>query len=600
MIHGCQMFLLYACTGLLGALALGTLSVLAGRLARRLSMQLSKAGRFNVLLGFLALAGMVGYGGAKPPQPVAGELALMLGKGVASVTLVIGGIERTATSTTNFSAQVGQEITLGGISYANGYTAGATTVEGLAGENPYTVVDAGHCSLGVSAVVEAKWTYVVEGGSAVIIGTTPMSGDVTIPSTIDGYLVTGIADEAFKDCIGLTSVTIPASVTDIGTAAFSGCGEITIIYVSDDPTPGPDDPTSKPEVVHWLYETIEGVAPTATASEYNGYLVDAKKVVKGTIQVMVGKPGKKDGLASVKATVVLGTKKVTLKGANKGKAAIASNGPTTLELSGGKGAESCEVVLGAKGLAGFYGAYAIDGARHFFTSKEKAEVSDSNAILDKWLSPVLLVWDGGSLSVSLAKKGKAKVAGTLAGGKTKVSGNAVFLIGETWCCVPVVAPKANLAFVLWLARDGRTAAVEGLGGNVVVGRPEALAAGARFHIDVAEFSSAMGQDVLPYLPDGIAVEQKGAKWIVAGGAKAGKVVYKNGEVDASKLGENPSGLKLTYKSKDGSFKGSFKAYTLTGGKLKATTVNVSGFLVDGVGYGTAAVKGKGSVVVTVE
>ena len=56
---------------------------------------------------------------------------------------------------------------------------------------------------------------------------------------------------------------------------------------------------------------------------------------------------------------------------------------------------------------------------------------------------------------------------------------------------------------------------------------------------------------------------------------------------------NVSGLKLTYTAKTGVFKGTFKLYTTTGGdkpKLKKFTVNVIGFVVDGVGYGTATLK----------
>ena len=75
---------------------------------------------------------------------------------------------------------------------------------------------------------------------------------------------------------------------------------------------------------------------------------------------------------------------------------------------------------------------------------------------------------------------------------------------------------------------------------------------------------------------------------------------RNGIVDDSKAGTNPSGLKLTYSAKDGSFKGSFKAYSVVGGKLKATTVNVSGVMIGGKGYGTASVKKLGSLPVTIE
>ena len=332
----------------------------------------------------------------------------------------------------------------------------------------------------------------------------------------------------------------------------------------------------------------------AAASEYNGYLYDAKGSVKGTIQVKVGKLGKGD-MASVKATVIVGSSKKALKGADGGKAKILADGPTEIGLSGG---EPCSVLLGADALSGVYGAYFIEGSRNFFASKDKIEQGRANGILDKWLGPVNVVSEGGVVTVTIAKKGKAKVKGTLANG-TKVSANAVFLVGEEWRCVPVVAPKANLSFSLWLSRDGRTAAVEGLGDDVLVGRAGALGADAKFHVDktAALWSQIQGEVLTEYLPDGIPVRQDGKKWVLP---KAGKIVFKNGEIDESKKGDNAAALKLTYKAADGSFKGSFKAYAIVDGKLKATTVNVTGVMVNGVGYGTATVKGNGSVSVTIE
>ena len=186
---------------------------------------------------------------------------------------------------------------------------------------------------------------------------------------------------------------------------------------------------------------------------------------------------------------------------------------------------------------------------------------------------------------------------TLANG-TKATANAQLRVGEKLLCVPVVVTKkANLAFALWLPLGDGQAIVDGLGDGAIAGKPGALGAGAKFRLDAAEFAAVFGQAVLPYLPDGIAVTQSSTKWALP---KAGKVAYKDGAVDESKLGKNPSGLKLTYKAKDGSFKGSFKVYAVAGGKAKATTVNVAGVMVNGVGYGTATTKGKGSAPVTIE
>jgi hypothetical protein len=344
-----------------------------------------------------------------------------------------------------------------------------------------------------------------------------------------------------------------------------------------------------------MYGSVTGAAPGAAMSEYNGYVVDAAGNVKGTVQVKVGKPNAKTGLAAVKGSLLLnGAKKVNLKAFGNGKVKINANGPTEIQLVGG---ETVVVTLAANGMSGKLGGNVIDGARNFFTSKDKAEANAANALIEKWLGSLAMIWDGGNANVTIAKKGKVRVKGTLSSG-TKLSVSAQLLVGEEWLCVPVSFPKANLSFVLWLPRSTGNPAVVGLGDGAVVGKAGTLKAGAKFSIDksAALWKKLPGTVLATYLPSGVSVTQNGMKWELP---KAGKIAMKRGVLDVSKAGENPSGLKLTYK-KDGTFKGSFKVYSDIGGKLKATTVSVSGVVIGSTGYGTATIKGAGSLSITVE
>ncbi len=81
--------------------------------------------------------------------------------------------------------------------------------------------------LSLPPVVQAQFNYTDNGdGTATITGYTGGGGDVYIPSTINGLLVTSIGDEAFYNGgrpqpYTLNSVTIPDSVTSIGFAAFA-------------------------------------------------------------------------------------------------------------------------------------------------------------------------------------------------------------------------------------------------------------------------------------------------------------------------------------------------------------------------------------------
>ena len=62
------------------------------------------------------------------------------------------------------------------------------------------------------------------------------SGDIIIPEKIKGndgveYVVTSLGASCFKDCWGLTSITIPSSVTSLGESCFEGCRGLTSITI---------------------------------------------------------------------------------------------------------------------------------------------------------------------------------------------------------------------------------------------------------------------------------------------------------------------------------------------------------------------------------
>ena len=90
-----------------------------------------------------------------------------------------------------------------------------TYIDGVAQEEVYT------------ATVFKDWKYTLRDGKATIVETTQTSGNITIPSVIDGYPVVGLCEGLFNGCEGLTSVTIPDSVYSIGANAFANCTSLT-------------------------------------------------------------------------------------------------------------------------------------------------------------------------------------------------------------------------------------------------------------------------------------------------------------------------------------------------------------------------------------
>ncbi len=85
--------------------------------------------------------------------------------------------------------------------------------------------------IAVSAAQSGDFTYTVVSNTSKITKYTGPGGTVVIPSALGGYPVTLIDDRAFLDCTGLTKVTIPDTVTEIGYQAFDGCSGLISVNI---------------------------------------------------------------------------------------------------------------------------------------------------------------------------------------------------------------------------------------------------------------------------------------------------------------------------------------------------------------------------------
>ena len=333
------------------------------------------------------------------------------------------------------------------------------------------------------------------------------------------------------------------------------------------------------------------------AAKWDGYMVNpaAGDVVVGTIQVKAGKPNKKTGLSKLTVTVQLsGGKKIKLRGKT-------FDGTFTGEVNG----RALSLRLGYSSLSGTFGGYTLDGSRNVFAAKDAESKIVAAQVQNRWQGTYVVAWPGvagwNGLSLEVKTKGKVKASGTLADG-TKVSATTQLLVGERECAIALSWTKktASVACLVWLCEDGTLECANlpgGVSALIANARSGAyLQTGAKLHIGTASLSAVVSGLQENLLPDGMEVRMNGTKFDVD---KAGRISVKNGAIDLSKAGTNPSGLKLNYKVKDCTFKGSFNGYVLSGGKLKKVRVQVSGVVLGRVGYGTATVKKVGSVPVTI-
>ena len=360
-----------------------------------------------------------------------------------------------------------------------------------------------------------------------------------------------------------------------------------------------------------LFETEQTDAFEGDA-QYTGWLRDADGNLVGTVTVKAGKPNKKTKAVKLTATVVMlaNGKKQTFSGtATAGQLA-------NVTLSGKSG--SMNVTLSDDAVTGTYGAYTIEAAKNVFTSKDSGDKANAKSVAKRnWTVTLASAKGYTAFTLAVAAKGKAKVTGVLPDGtKVSVSAQAVVGDGGRWAVPVMFAKKSKFGFVAWFDANGFTTVsdltpLKGPKGAVTeweaaldaCGPVGSLAAGAHaFAVDAESVVALLPAVNAELLPTAEEVKVAGNKWTLA---KAAKVAYKGGAwtvTPGAKGGAvaNASGAKLTFTPKTGTFKGSFTAYSVKGGRLVKTKFTVNGAVVNGVAYGTAFNKTAGSVPLAVQ
>lgn len=110
---------------------------------------------------------------------------------------------------------------------------------------------------------------------------TGKESTVILPSTISIWPVTKIGEDALKDNTTITSVTIPASVTEIGSNAFAGCTNLTSVHYAGDwsnltiqsGNPAVQDAANAP-LFDFEFIPPDNTAVIVTNYKYNGAAAD--------------------------------------------------------------------------------------------------------------------------------------------------------------------------------------------------------------------------------------------------------------------------------------------------------------------------------------
>ena len=182
-----------------------------------------------------------------------------------------------------------EQSSVDGKTLSYNYNTGNNTVGTMRVEMVLTYT--GNTTVWTDSETERTWIYSISDDNATVGVNTWLTDDITIPSTIDGKNVTTITSLAFQACSGLTSLTIPSTVTTMGDFVIGGCVglEKLIVLAEIPPTIGDntfidyDVPLYVPDAAVSTYKNTDkwkrfsSIKPLSTAYQYNlTYLVDGE------------------------------------------------------------------------------------------------------------------------------------------------------------------------------------------------------------------------------------------------------------------------------------------------------------------------------------
>ena len=355
-----------------------------------------------------------------------------------------------------------------------------------------------------------------------------------------------------------------------------------------------------------LYENpTDGGFQGTEATQYLGWIADDETgEVAGTVDIKATKANTRTGLSKLMATVVLRDgRKIKLTGTAE---APSTNKVFTLASA----SASASVKFEVNGLIGCYIApegkfYSIHGGRNVFKAKDDAGKAAAAAVAKGcWSIALETADDGGSafahgytgLSVTVGNLGKVRISGTLGDG-TAANTTAQAIVGANGVvCVPVTASlysKKGGYSMLLTFKSGQLAAVTGISSWKAAGNSATFTARwfdeAIFHaepgagkissdmiLDIAGFDevTSLAGNVVATSPNYSLVTAVGNRWTGIKGI---------------------NDLKVTYKEKDCTFKGTLNVYvTDPRGKPKKIKGTLTGVVVNGVPYGTLVIRNVGS------